>query len=282
MENRALIVILSSILLILTGCAAESAPAETFHAIYDNYSVSEEGENWLVNITNEATISQADQQVLASLSFDSLEDMRNRIMNNLLTEGELAIMQSSFPKTEDGNVIVPNMNDLYQPILPDDLGCAQVGLCGTTYTFHLDANSLLGSGYVHFYDDEAYDNVFAEQYTNFFDNERITVVESWQDEDRSSTVTLYTTNAGTFHHVIYTISNNGKDIIVSETYCIESKNSILLKASDTVPYRMNVFVQDNGNKCRIYLTRLTERPSVEWLSSFGVEEYVVPDTTVAE
>ena len=72
----------------------------------------------------------------------------------------------------------------------------------------------------------------------------------------------------------YDITVNNTVLHVEEEYILEIKNNVL-ETSETVPHDISVYGEnkENGTRFFVYVSDLAERPSIEWLSCFDMEEY---------
>ena len=100
-----------------------------------------------------------------------------------------------------------------------------------------------------------------------------TVSKTEKIEDRDSTVTYYTTVAGEFKRVCYKLEQGEKTLYVAEKYCLEgytdyTNNNVSLD----IPKSITILGEQENEYFRIYLSKLEQRPSEEYLLEFGLRE----------
>jgi hypothetical protein len=91
-------------------------------------------------------------------------------------------------------------------------------------------------------------------------------------EDRNARVVTYESylSATPRKMVTYSITSGGKTITIAERYN--------LNESDTIPFSINFWGNCDGAYFTGYMYGLTERPSYEWVASFGLKPYVETET----
>lgn len=207
---------------------------------------------------------------LGTLSFGSLDELIDKIVNNRFEEREHNVIRTAFAKDENG-ILLFDLDRLFDPVPPRGWEVDEVYWNGTSYSFYV-SDARIGAAdtfaYLYVLPQDAYSETFEREYETFFDREQITVTSRTRTEDRNAEVVLYSTNSADSESIRYTLSNG---VIVDERYVLKS-NTSLLKASELIPQRIHLYYE--GEEFCFYATihGLTERPSVEWLSRFGLSE----------
>ena len=203
-------------------------------------------------------------QVDYSIYFGSVDEMMTDIKTGNFTEEELYFI-SHYPKDDLGRIQVCNFDSFLVPAVPTPLKLTGICWNGLWFTY------LLGC--------EGNDTVYAmlldtkEQYeetidfnANFATKTTCKVHSQTTEEDRNATATYYTNLLGEDSKVVYyTIGEGDSAIHVMEDYVLKNEIYELTYISITC--------SDNGTYFHYYSTTETERPSVVWLSLFGIREY---------
>lgn len=80
-----------------------------------------------------------------------------------------------------------------------------------------------------------------------------------------------------YRDIYITFADDSRSIEVEISYCLEdTANTGLRPVSDSAPWRVLIFGQENGTYFYAYLYHFTEAPAIAWLSSFGYDW--VPDS----
>lgn len=207
--------------------------------------------------------------------FESFEEMRSDISEGNFTEEELAEL-ARFEKDDEGKILVCSLSGLHEPMFLDAFSY-KISWSGRTYCFYLTEAETGVKVRIHQDVQATYDlyngrrtsgtwtpGAFDESETQF------TTIS-----DRNASVyycerTRYTGTIDTEKYIFYAIDVNGTAYIVQEHY---------EEATDDLASRIYVYGYSNGFYFTATITGISERPSVEWLSQFGLREHV--DTEVS-
>ena len=201
----------------------------------------------------------------AHIRFSSLKEMKNDFETGNFTEEELKDLSTL--ADDSGKVQICNLSELYEPIFPASPDDYFVELQGGGYYKFVIAYTE-NYGYAHFYiqDKEYYDK---EADTTWPDkSQNITITEKTTEPGRNANIYAFTTNdsSKTFIKVIlYTITNGDKTLFIEETYYEESSS---------IPSSIKIVGAQQEMYFQVAISEPKVRPSVEWLSSFGIKEYV--------
>jgi len=195
-----------------------------------------------------------------SLDFPSLDALVAAIRANDLFDVQCETIRTIFPRDENGIRII-DVDHVCDPLLPDDLFVGCVDWEGPSYAFEFDGRNAV-SGILRVLTKEDYATVFADEYETFFDRETITVLSRINVADRNAEVVRYRTSTGEDYQAIrYALANGVK---VVEFYRVQEGTPL------AIPEKVALYGESGDAAFQAELYDLTERPSVEWLSQFGL------------
>lgn len=187
-------------------------------------------------------------------TFSSIREMREKLITGDLAEEEITELMRNAPKDSDV-VEICNINKLYEATYPKDMTLKRIKLFGTGYSFELD------NGYIICTSKDGYLSEFDRIY-NGKGFGGITILSVEKVADRNAEVTRYD-NVGTeCSWVRYTNETDYGTQYVMEIYM---EDTLML---------VYIFGTSNGGYYHADFSGLEERPSLEWISSFGLREYV--------
>ena len=172
----------------------------------------------------------------------------------------------TFTKTDSGAVKVCNTNKLYEALLPNDVSLLGVDWYGGSYVTYFSGNGDVG-GYITITSQEHVKQL-AEQQTP---DEKLVVSRS-VDSDRNAEVVTFggAINGALTRHITYTMTSQNSSLTVQEAYWLEE--------SESTPKEIRIWGHINGTYFEGYVGGFTERPSYEWVTSFGLKPYVETET----
>jgi len=238
-----------------------------------SYDIIEENGAMYLELHNVKSSSQGD--VATGLLFESVAELQERVMSSDLSEQELGHIKSFFSKSKDGKIIVPNMNVLQEPSIPQGLFVKErVEWRGQSFDVSLDADKTFSDSFYGFftYGTKTVYNNYKES-AIATDGHFIHSVENM--EERNAKATIFSTGISKLKHVEYTIKDGDTTLDVVECYRLQTANGY--ECSDTIPYRVYIFGVTGVHYYYFSLSDLGFRPSVEWLSSFGVKDVTASD-----
>lgn len=201
--------------------------------------------------------------------FDSVAEMKNRILFGDFTEEELKEIGRFY--MEDGLIPITDISKLYEPLYPDDFNGYTVSWTGSNYyyTFYNTDHTrweyltISSSSYYPEHIEKLMD--YKNQYTEFLSSECI-LEKVVSEADRNATA-FYFKRPGhiEFKVVIYQFKNRGTTFTIYEKYELDK--------SDSVPRFVKVYGDYQGMYFYFSMYDLEERPSVEWLSQFGIKKF---------
>ena len=217
---------------------------------------------------------ETDEQKLArSIRFETIEEMKNDFETGNFSERELEII-SEWREEDEEKVQICNLSSLYTARCPSDLTVSSIGWYGGDgYLIIMRADADGPKAQMSYGVTPEYNEEQIEFYSNYEEeNPRITVKAVSFDLERKATIYEYlTSDEREYKLIVYSIGEGSEMPYVVETYNVMS--------NDEVPSSIKIYGQEQGKYFWLDITNLQERPSVEWLSQFGLKEYV--ETEVA-
>lgn len=206
------------------------------------------------------------QEEAPAIYFSSMKEMKEDILKGTFTKEELKEL-SRFPRDDGGAIFVCNLDKLYEPTYPADLN-PTVRWQGYYYTWTFDGDisstsfAMSFSAYLdyHHHEDELWD--FGPLDYRTANGDFVDYVTN--TSDRNATVIEYTTaDNRTIKSFWYKIETGDKTLLVEESHDLTFKK-----------YYVNIYGQQGDKYFQVINIEPTERPSVEWLSQFGLQEYI--------
>lgn len=236
-----------------------------------DYSIVYDNGQYFIVYDDISEYQNASNVDLASVDFATVSDFKNAVTKGLLTESQKATMAKAFQKSENGAVYICDFNNLYIPKLPKQSTVRSVSWSGEMYSFSISLEDGV-TGSLLYLTNEQYEKMYQDDYQGFYDNQNVTITKTETLENGKEEI-FYSTDAGDFKLVRYSVSSKGKNIIVDETYRLRL-NYPISSTSSTVPSSIDIYCIDQDQKCIIYLYDLKKAPTDEWLLEFGLEKYV--------
>lgn len=216
-----------------------------------------------------------------AIYFSSMDDLYRSFSTGTLTGQQIRVIQSAFRKTEYG-YLIPHIQSLKMPLMPE--GCTTGGVSVIEDQYEIDILSPMASSGMSFCDEGRYRALLAYEYTDYYENDNlygITLTEGEYD-GISCEIGDYSTSAAALRTVRFRVESEGKTLSVRITYRLESfREDSSLSISDTVPSSAEIFCEQNGQYSIVYLSDIQTHLPIEWLTSFGITDYQVPDTEPA-
>lgn len=273
------IVVFALIVALLAGCSAKiSAPKQPqngslVNAPYD--IVIEDGEYYLVltnEIAGENTSGPNTSEKKPAIEFASINEMVQDINTGKFTDDEMRQL-SKFKTDDNGRIIICNLSNLYDARTPEQYETKRIVWYGDEYVFHF-FNGTDFCCQISQVGTRANLEQMITRAKNKTEEDFYIELSTQQIEERNATVITYTTATADDHqrfkNVYYTIAAGNKELFVFEEYGADS---------DSKPHSIYLYGTEDGINYTVALEQLQERPSVEWLSQFGLRKYV--ETEVA-
>lgn len=250
-----------------SGCSHEAKGSTQYTTPLYSITV-EDGQYYLTPTTDLSSVDA--RQALIYPKFSTVSEMRQGIISGSFTEENLYALSRSSANA-DGTIDICDLDDLYECTVPSELGTKNIVWCGKYYYFNLiniSGRSVWGS--IRCCDEDTFINNFSKEYMGFLSNPNATLTRQEEIDERSATI-YYTTTAtnAKLKYICYEIQEGDKHIFIQEEYLLEIEHD-LLKTSSTVPLSISYWGTDGSGHFYGHLHDLSERPSVEWLSQFGL------------
>lgn len=280
--------LLSSCSVALPATSADSLATSTDSAAKsDLYTICNRDGKTYMEFSSDAhsvTLPNGDgyysSQPIQGMQFASISEMRRRISTGDLPEEMISAL---YAKAKDNALEICDINNLYDLALPENLTCESVAWYFNSYSFPLALKTSAGTGksiMATMWSDMnawSYNARFEDEFVNFVPD-GASVLSDTVVEDRNARVVYYNNSPyAAFKNILYTITTSrGGTLHVREQYLLENFAAYTgdTKPSETVPYKLFLFGTEGDKNFYGYILHLedvmNERPSVEWLASFGV------------
>lgn len=204
--------------------------------------------------------------------FDSVAEMKAEILSGDLDDSQLYAIW--FTAKDKKMVEIYDLDKLQIPLLPTDYTLTRAKWYGISYSVGFKGNSaVVSSGSVSCMGEEKYRSLF-EQQLAIATNENHKVMSDTVVSERNARVIHSSTGVAELRDVFYTLSGaNGYTLHIMETYVLRYYRNTSTDTSDTVPQSIHMFGTNGENYFHSYFHKPKERPSVEWLSSFGLTPF---------
>ena len=116
---------------------------------------------------------------LGSLSFDSLDQLVDKIRNNGFSESEHNVIRTALAKDENG-ILLFDPNRLFDPVLPYGMQVNGVGWSGQYYSYSVSAvGSERPDGHLFVLPRQIYLSIIQREHETLLDQPQITVTSRW-------------------------------------------------------------------------------------------------------
>ena len=210
-----------------------------------------------------------------TLKFSTVSEMRIAFETGAFSDENLAALAR---RAVDGTVEIPDPNKLLAPDLPAGINVKGVWSNLTYYDIAISSSYNCESENCHYdyfkidFEGEQYKDYFEYYIVNYKTGAK-TIISEKTIEDRNTIELVYTNSTGRYKKLLYQLESNGRTLHIAELYVIEhSYPSHFHYLSETIPTNVKIFCEEDGVSWFVDLEAFAERPSVEWLSSFGVKE----------
>jgi len=193
-------------------------------------------------------------------TFSSLSEMQQKLKTGDLAPEEIAELMRYAPKNT--NIVeICNINKLYEAMYPENIEVEYIMFTGRGYTYELGNGTI---GYIHYLCQDDYESLFEDEYNFTIGGPGFTVLSVEQVADRNAEVLRYDNGilGMECRRVRYTNETDHGTQYVLEVYEGDTLSSV------------NIYGMSNGAYYSVFVHAPEERPSLEWISSFGLREYV--------
>lgn len=224
-----------------------------FYLVFENFSEAE-----VPGYTN--------SQVVAGVSFGSVKEFKEAVVNGKLTEEQKEIV-ASFKRDESNRILTCNFDDLYDAVTPASCPVYSVQWTGQKYTIGV-SNGDIG-GYIRRLSETEYNKNYQTYYQDLFDN--MTITET-KELENGKTVIYSHSDVSEMKNIRYTLKQGNKTFIVDESYCLSDKYEST-QVNSEVPLSVTMYCTDEDGRYIIDLHGFDSVPTADWLLGFGIEKY---------
>ena len=177
--------------------------------------------------------------VQVNLDFTSIKEMYDTVTQEKLADWQKRHIAEVFPKDETGKTLMCDFDNLYEPALPENWTTNGASWYGPYYAFQIASGDKFG--FVTWLPESLYRETFQRDYTDFFDNERITVTKTENEGGKEKTF-YYTGNGGSMQER-YVLYEGKRTITVDKCYFL-SVGSELVPDSEDVPVSVTLYCEE--------------------------------------
>lgn len=213
-------------------------------------------------------------------TFRTISEMREGVIKGNFTENELRTLQNDAFKN-GGALPVMDLNNLYEVTVPYNVGISGYIWGGGFYSARL----FYGGDHSFIIHDHESREKMLDEYNKVFERvaSRYDFREIWRGTDPSTgeQVLYYANSYGQLSISHYTLRSGGKTLYVDETWagpCPYVEENCDEASSGACIMNIRILGEENGVYFWYSLGEMSERPSAEWLLSFGLTPYVETET----
>lgn len=224
------------------------------------YYIQHDDTGYSLVIENSDTIPDPWGLIAPELYFSSVAEMYSTIKNGLLSTDQIEMIYQVFPKNNQGNVPLFDLDMVYEPIIPSALGRVEtVSWHGVGYEVYHD------NGIFSFLPFDKYQLTFETEYINCFDN--WTILSQTTNDESGTTETICSSRLGKYKRIQYELEAVGVSWYVDELYALEGTNH---PTSETTPYQITMYGSKNGVGFINCIMQPSKPISINTLSSCGI------------
>lgn len=200
-----------------------------------------------------------------TIKFESIQEMRDDIKHGNFTDEEFKKLTYSGMRNF-GKIEIPDLDNLYLPICPDNVVFnGQIYWDNGPEYGYIVSSAETDSMHIHMgiIKSESYEEA-RNMMATFEEDDRYEIILKIKELDRDGIAYTYTINGHRRMVSFSTISTGDADLLIKEVY-IDSYS----KLSSYV----KIYGKQGDAYFIVYMEDYTERPTVEWLSSFGLEKF---------
>lgn len=268
----------------------------------DLYTVTEIDGKYYLNffeenhpLETETGVGSSSIMILPSLTFPSVECMRQKFLTGDWTEDEIKTLKRIMYWKGNG-FEMPDIDHLYEAVVPDGWGGAdKVWYYGDCYSFSIKNEATYRmtneggkgeTGYIGVYPREKFDIRYQRDFVDFMESHKNDLLDGQSEYDGyPCRIYEYDTSVAIIRIVILTIEEKEYSYNIQLTYLLaHDDKSQQDRVNPNAPYSVNIYGNRHGQGFYVYLSSLEQSPTVDYLLSFGIQPLsVVTETdSVAE
>ncbi len=258
-----------------TETAAPEVPAFDGTFATDAYAVTCVGDQFYLNFneSHKATSAEISACQEAGITFESLADFKDKLINGKLTASEQITMQAAFPKDENG-ILMCDLTQLYEPVLPD-------GTASYSWVYWKGGAALsfaYGSHMVSLTTKDEYRNFFQTEYVNAPNTTNYTITADYEgiyDGQPCRWIELTRRNGKSFRVGCMDLPVGGRTVyVVLNFQAPQETGTDSSEIAQQTPFGGKIMTEIDGHYLVVFIVSPSTAPTVEWLTSFGVRPYV--------
>lgn len=235
------------------------------------YKIYNEADKWYISFSDASYRPMS----VTGAQVDSAAELKRMLLRKTLPEHIYVVLKL---QCGSDRLEICDPNKMGELTLPEGLSYEYVTWDGKRFVFTIEDGNF--SGKITSGDPDNYAYYLESQYLDCFDEdfqENYPIVSDTKVEDRNARVVYYDTYLSYNKIVLYQITTGETELYIHEEYTARYKPEAdpdyteANKASEVVPKRVWILGNDGTNCWYGWLEGFEERPSVEWLSAFGLE-----------
>lgn len=260
---RILVILLSTVLLF--GCTNS-------HGY--RYQLIEKENGYFIRVeSDEVSVGGPDGNT-AYITFQNFDEMRNDIQKGNFGEWEFWRLMANIyvDYEEEGELPVCDLDKLYALAYPEDETAPVILWCGPYYYHEMETKF----GKVMAFHSVSYIESSMDRYRMAVTPDALAefeVSDIQAEGDRNATAYYWTNWQGEHKSLFYELEKDGRTYMVREDFDLYDDDYV-----EGVPSYIRIYFEVGGYSASIIINdsfnKSTERPSVEWLTSFDFHEYV--------
>ncbi len=207
-----------------------------------------------------------------SVIFNSVEEMAEDISTGNFTEDEIQII-AGFYTDDSGRIPICNPETLYAPIFPDTYDKYRIEWYGERYIAPIyDANSAR-KGYFVIVEQAPWEGKISElqNYEQTLSScAQVKHLVAEHNAQNNLSVYWYSKSDGdptpSYKECVYSFTRGENTYFVREYYTLDT--------SETIPANIDIYGTAQGQCFYFYINATESRPSIDWLSQFGLKKYI--------
>lgn len=260
-----------SILLILALLCCGAKASESMP-----YDILVEDETWYLVMKGKYAQDPSDygswELFEECVEFKSMAEMKNDLETGNFTEEELEMI-SGYITDSKGRLPICDLTALIEPTYPSDFVYQTITWTGRSYTFSLDVNESIVRGdlYADFQFKNQRDWKYSVDFYSNYEEQEDSILKVTTEPERNAKVYYFTMFGDRGKkNVYYTIETGSKQLYIWEEY----DEMYSINRDPSVPWKILIYGKQDETYFYVSMRDFKERPTVEWLSEFGVKHYV--------
>lgn len=204
--------------------------------------------------------------------FDSIEEMSLSITESDYSDEQMRSI-ASFPRDASGRTPICNPETLYAPIFPDTYDKYNIEWYGERYIAPIyDANSAR-KGYFVIVEQAPWEERISElqNYEQTLSScAQVKHLVAEHNAQNNLSVYWYSKSDGdptpSYKECVYSFTRGENTYFVREYYTLDT--------SETIPANIDIYGTAQGQCFYFYINATESRPSIDWLSQFGLKKYI--------